>query len=186
MTAGFTPVEPLSPEHELDQFDCGTHSLDHWLRTWARHSQREGSTRTFVICPLGSRRVVGYHSLAGAAAARDETPKKVGRPLAPNLPVPLVLLARLAVDRSHQGRGLGRDLLRDAFLRTLRSADLVGAVALMVNAKDDEARRFYEHWGFLPSPLQPLQLFLPLKTLRAAMLEAGGRAHHMRPPPTRT
>jgi GNAT superfamily N-acetyltransferase len=118
-------------------------------------------------------RVVGFHSLTGASASPEEPPRRVVRPLAPNLPVPLVLLARLAVDRTVQGRGLGRSLLEDAFVRALQAAQHIGAVAMMVNAKDDEARRFYEHYGFLPSPLQPLQLFLPLKTIRRAVLAAG-------------
>lgn len=173
MLDGFTTVQPLAAEHELDQLECGARALDHWLRTWARHSQRDGSARTFVVCPNGTRRVVGFHSLTAAAGGREDTPRRVARPLAPNLPVPLVLLARLAVDRSVQGRGVGMALMLDAFLRTVRSADQVGAVAMMVHAKDDEARRFYEQWGFLPSPLHPLQLLLPLETIRAAILQSG-------------
>jgi GNAT superfamily N-acetyltransferase len=174
MPAGFTSVQALAPEHELDEFDCGTRPLDHWLRTWARHSQREGSARTFVICPTGTRRVVGFHSLTAAAAGREDAPRRIARPLAPNLPVPLVLLARLAVDRSARGQGLGKALMLDAFSRTVRSAEEIGAVAMMVHAKDDVARGFYERWGFLPSPLHPLQLFLPLKTIRAAIRLAAG------------
>ncbi len=172
MPTSFTKIEPLAPEHELEEFECGTAALDHWLHTWARHSQRVGSARTFVACSGRSHRVVGFHSLTSASASRDEAPRRVARPLAPSLPVPLVLLARLAVDRSFQGQGLGRALMLDAFLRTVRSADQVGAAAMMVHAKDDEARAFYEHWGFLPSPLQPLQLFLPLETIRKAILAA--------------
>jgi GNAT superfamily N-acetyltransferase len=174
MPPGFTSVQPLAHEHELDEFDCGTRALDHWLRTWARHSQREGSARTFVICPAGTRRVVGFHSLTAAAAGREAAPRRIARPLSPNLPVPLVLLARLAVDGSAQGLGLGKALMLDAFSRTVRSAEEIGAVAMMVHAKDGDARAFYEHWGFLPSPLHPLQLFLPLKTIRAAIVKAAG------------
>ena len=70
MLDGFDPIESLAAAHELDEFDCGTHALNHWLRTWARHSQREASARTFVVCPEGSRRVAGFHSLAGASASR--------------------------------------------------------------------------------------------------------------------
>src|SRR5215471_9641637 len=135
MPAGFMSAQPLAPEHELDEFDCGTRALDHWLRTWARHRQREGSARTFVICPTGTRRVVGFHSLTAAAAGREDAPRRIAMPLAPNLPVPLVLLARLAVDRSAQGRGLGSALMLDAFSRTVRSADKIGAVAMVVHAK---------------------------------------------------
>jgi GNAT superfamily N-acetyltransferase len=176
--AGFTSIGPLAAEHELDDFDCGTHALNHWLRTWARHSHREGSARTFVVCAEGRRRVVGFHSLSAASASREETPRKVARPLAPGLPVPLVLLARLAVDQAFHERGLGRALMGDAFVRTLRAADQVGAVAMVVHAKDDDAVSFYERWGFLPSPLQPLQLFLPLKTIRKATLTVEGGEDH--------
>jgi len=170
--AGLTRIEPLAPEHELEEFRCGRDALDHWLHTWARHSQRVGSARTFVACSGRSQRVVGFHSLTSASASRDEARRRMARPLAPDLPVPLVLLARLAVDRSFRGQGLGKALMLDAFLRTVRSADHVGAVAMMVHAKDDEARAFYEHWGFLPSPLQPLQLLLPIETVRMAILRA--------------
>src|SRR5262249_39569717 len=111
VVADFEPIEPLAPEHDLDGFDCGTHALNHWLTTWPRHSQKEGSARPFLACQDGGRRVVGFHSLAAASASREETPRKIGRPLAPRLPVPVVLLARLAVDRRHQGRGLGAALV---------------------------------------------------------------------------
>lgn len=173
MAARLTSVQPLSAEHDLDAFHCGAPSLDHWLHTWARHSHREGSARTFVVCQAGTRRVVGFHSLTAAAAGREDAPRRVTRPLAPNLPVPLVLLARLAVDRTVQGQGVATTLMLDAFSRTVQSAEHVGAVAMMVHAKDDEARSFYEHWEFLPSPLHPLQLFIPLKTIRAAIVRAG-------------
>jgi GNAT superfamily N-acetyltransferase len=168
--AGFV-IESLSADHELDEFDCGTPALNHWLKTWAHHSQRTGSTRTFVMCPEGSKRVVGYHALTAASASREEAPKALARAAWPHQ-VPLVLLARLGVDQAFKGRQLGAALMRDAFVRTVQAASQVGAVAMMVHAKDDEARRFYEHWGFTPSPLEQLQLFLPLKTIRQSMVEA--------------
>lgn len=173
MPAGFTPIDAITQDDELDEFDCGTHSLNHWLKTWARHSHRLGSTRTFVICPTGTRRVVGFHSLTMASVAKEEPPKKVTRSLGLH-PVPVALLARLAVDMDYQDGGLGGALLRDAFMRTLQAASQVGAVALMVHAKDDEAISFYQHYGFEPSPIQALQLFLPLATIRKAMIAAEG------------
>lgn len=171
MPAGFTPVAPLGADHRYDDFDCGTPALNHWLRTWAQHSERVESTKSYVVCREGRRQVVGYHALTAASAGRDDAPKKLVRLAGPH-DVPVVLLARLAVDRQHQRQGLGRLLLRDALLRTAQAADHVGAVALMVHAKDDEAPAFYEHYGFLPSPLQPLQLFLPMKTIRSAIRTA--------------
>jgi GNAT superfamily N-acetyltransferase len=168
---GFTEIQPLDRSHELDDFDCGTPALNHWLNTFARHSQKVGSARTFVLCPEGSRQVVGFHTLVAASAAQEVAPKGVARDAGPH-DVSLVLLARLAVDRNYQKRGLGNVLLKDAFVRTLQAANQVGALALMVHAKDEEAVSFYQHFGFRPSPLQPLQLFLPLKTIRRAMVEA--------------
>jgi GNAT superfamily N-acetyltransferase len=169
---GFTSVEALSRGHELDDFDCGSEALNHWLKTWARHSQRVESARTFVICLEGAGRVVAFHTLAAASASREEAPRKMTRGLGRH-EVPLILLARLGVDRKFQRRSLGKALMRDALGRTLQAAEQVGVVALMVNAKDSEARAFYEHFGFEPSPLQPLQLFLPLKTIREAVIETG-------------
>lgn len=166
MLPGFSAVEPLEADHELQGFDSGNHSLDHWLRTWALHSRRVGSAKTFVISQENTRSVVGFYALAAGSAGRHEVPKRVARDLSPQHQVPLVLLARLAVDRRYQGRKLGKALLKDAMTRTLLAADQIGVVAMVVHAKDDEACRFYEHFGFLPSPLQPHQLFIPLKTLR--------------------
>jgi GNAT superfamily N-acetyltransferase len=168
---GFAPVEALAPDHDLAGFDSGSPELDHWLAAWARHSQRVDAVRTFVVCPVGDRRVMGYHSLVATTASREEAPRRLARAAGPHA-VPLVLLARLAVSRECQGRGLDAELLRDAALRTLQAADHVGAVALMVHAKDGDARSFYEHFGFQPSPLQPLQLFLPLHTIRQAVFVA--------------
>jgi GNAT superfamily N-acetyltransferase len=111
---------------------------------------------------------VGYHSLAAGSVLRHEAPERIAQGIA-NHPVGLILLARLAVDRSEQGRGLGKALLRDALGRIEQAADVVGVRAVLVHAIDDAARRFYLHHGFQPSPVDPFQLMLLMKDLRASI-----------------
>jgi GNAT superfamily N-acetyltransferase len=174
MPAGFEAVMALEAGHKLHIFESGSHPLDHWLRTWAQHSQRTGnSARTFVICPEeDGRRVVGYYALAASSAARSDLPRKLRSGVPQEVPV--VLLARLAVDRRYQGRRLGAALLKDALARVAGVADVVGAVALAVHAKDDDACNFYRHFGFIPSPIEPAHLFLPVTTIREAVRAAAG------------
>src|SRR5206468_11500656 len=113
-------------------------------------------------------RVVSYYTLAAASVRREETPARVAKGLAAH-PVPVILLARLAVDRSEKGAGLGTGLLKDALLRTVQAADIVGCRAIMVHAKDEGARAFYERFGFEPSPVDPLRLFLLMKDIKATL-----------------
>jgi GNAT superfamily N-acetyltransferase len=158
-------VEPLSAAHRLDEFDCGKPPLDDWLKRHALASQAAGSARCFVIEADGP--VVGYYALAAAQVAPDAATERLlkGQPRA--RPIAAVLLARLAVDARHQGRGLGVALLRDALRRVDRAADEIGVRTVLVHAKDEEARRWYEQFGFEPSPADPLQLVLLMKDLRA-------------------
>ncbi len=124
-----------------------------------------GSARTYVVC-RGLRPVVGYYSLAVGAVEHAQAPTRVSKGLARH-PIPVMLLARLAVDREEQGRGLGRALLKDALLRTAQAAEIAGVRALLVHAKDAEARNWYADWNFDPSPANSYHLFLLLKDLRA-------------------
>ena len=145
----FGAVERLRRDHEVEAFDCGKEALNRYLKRHAWANQQAEAARTYVVA-LGLR-VVGYHSLAAGLVGH----------------VPVVLLARLAVDRNHQGKGLGPGLLKDALQRAAAASATIGARALLVHAKDDEARAFYEHFGFEPSPTDPLHLFLVMKDLRA-------------------
>lgn len=155
--------ERLGPTHDLDPFDSGSPQLDDWLRRRASGNEERGGSRTYVIC-LG-RRVVGFHSLATGAVLQKDAPGKVRRNM-PD-PIPMMILGGLAVDRPFQGRSLGKALLRDAIVRTLHAADIAGIRAILVHAKGDDARRFYTRFGFLPSPIDPLTLMLPLSDVRA-------------------
>lgn len=161
------PVEKLNSTHDLDASDCGKEPLDRFLKRFALANAGAGGARTYVAC-RGERRVVGYYSLAVGSVEHAAAPERVGKGLAKH-PVPVMVLARLAVDRVEQGRGLGKALLKDALLRTAQAADIAGIRALLVHAKDDEARAWYAGFDFEPSPTDPYHLFLLMKDVRAAI-----------------
>lgn len=162
-----TLVEKLNNSHDVDTFDCGKEPLDRFLKRHALVNQKASSAQTYVVC-RGDGRVVGYYSLVVGAVEHQDAPGRVTKGLARH-PVPVMLLARLAIDKSEQGQGLGKALLKDAILRTAQAADIAGMRALLVHAKDDEARAWYEGFDFEPSPTDPLHLFLLMKDLRALL-----------------
>ncbi|CUA98931.1 GNAT family N-acetyltransferase [Pannonibacter indicus] len=165
----FSAVQKLDASHEVDAFDCGKEPLDRFLQRHALVNQKAGSAQTYVVC-RGEQRVVGYYSLAVGAVEHADAPGRVGKGLARH-PIPVMLLARLAIDRAEQGKGLGKALLKDALLRTAQAAEIAGIRALLVHAKDDEARAWYEQFDFEPSPTDPYHLFLLMKDLRALLGE---------------
>ena len=154
--------EKLRPDHDLSSFDSGTPSLDDWLRRRALRNQESGGSRTYVIC--AGKRVIGYYALATSAVAQAEATGRTRRNM-PD-PIPVMVLGRLAVDSSYQGRGLGRALLRDAILRTMQAADIAGIRAMLVHAISEDARRFYERCGFQPSPVDPMTLMITMRDAR--------------------
>lgn len=164
----FGDPEPLGPDHILEGFDCGRESLSLWLPRHALQAAGAGSARTYVVVDSEQNRVVGYHALTAAALEREAASARVIKGM-PRYPVPVVLLARLAVDVSVTGRGLGAWLLRDAMLRTLAAGETVGVRALLVHALDEHARRFYLRHGLEPSPSDPLHLMILLKDIAASV-----------------
>ncbi len=156
-------IEKLRREHRLDAFDCGQPDLNAWLIKHALQNQGASAAQTYV--GLVSEAVVGYYSLAAGQVEYAGAPERLRKGLARH-PVPIMLLARLAVHKDWQGKGIGRALLRDAVLRTMQAAEIAGIRALAVHAKDDQARRYYEQFDFIPSPADPLHLFVLLKDLR--------------------
>jgi GNAT superfamily N-acetyltransferase len=166
--AGLSRPSPLTGAHERTQFDSGSPQLDAWLRERALRNQGTGASRTYVACE--GARVVAFYSLANGAVAHREAPGRLKRNM-PD-PIPVMVLGRLAVDREFQGRGLGKALLRDAILRTLQAAEIAGVRAILVHAKDENARRFYERFGFLASPANPRTLVLPLQDASAQLRSA--------------
>ena len=154
--------EPLRSDHQLDVFNSGVPSLDQWLKRRAQSNEAAGATRTFVTC-LESR-VVGYYSLAAASVIHSVATPRARRNM-PD-PAPAILLARLAVDKAMQGKGLGGDLLQDAVLRVLGAADVIGVRVLLVHALSEEAKRFYLKFGFRESPIEPMTLMVTLEELK--------------------
>jgi GNAT superfamily N-acetyltransferase len=159
-------IEKLRREHDLSQFDCSNPVLNTWLQKYAWTNQQTDSAKTYVA--LAGNRIAGYYPLTAGAVQKQESPQRIAKGLA-NHPIGVVLLARLAIDRSFQGLGLGKALLFDSLKRIDEAADIVGVRAVMVHPIDDDARRFYQHFEFEPSPADPFQLMLLLKNLRRAI-----------------
>lgn len=167
----FADPEPLGPDHILEAFDCGRASLSTWLSRHARQAAAAGSARTYVVVDAQQARVVGYHALTAAGLEREAATPRVIKGM-PRYPLPVVLLARLAVDTTVAKRGIGAWLLRDAMTRTLAAADTIGVRAMLVHAIDDAARAFYLRHGLEPSPTDPLHLMILLKDIAAALAAA--------------
>lgn len=166
--SGAGAVEALSPIHKIcaddviDSFDCGKDDLNRFLKRFALANQAANAAQTYVTCR--ATRVIGYYSLAVGSVLHEDSPARAAKGLAHH-PIPVMVLARLAVDRSAQRSGIGRALLKDALLRTAQAADIAGIRAFVVHAKDEDARRWYEQFDFEPSPTDPLHLFLLMKDL---------------------
>lgn len=156
-------IEKLRRDHPVDGFACGQPELDRFLKRYALPNQQANASQTYVA--LHEAEVIGFYSLVVGEVAFVDAPERLTKGLARH-PVPIMLLARLAVSSAWQGRRMGAYLLRDAMLRTLQAADIGGIRAFAVHAKDASARSFYEHFGFVPSPTDPLHLFLLTKDLR--------------------
>lgn len=156
-------VEKLRLDHQLDSFDCGKEELNRFLKRNAWTNQQANSTQTYVAAR--ELVVIGYYSLAAGAVAYEDASERVKKGLARH-PVPVILLARLAVDAAHQGQGIGPALLKDALRRTAQAADTIGARALLVHAKDADAKSFYEHFNFEPSLSDAYHLLLLMKDLK--------------------
>ena len=159
MSVGYTVPRLLAVDDHLEDFDSGEPELDQWLVRQAQRNQASGGSRTYVTTRDG--RVVGYYNLATGSVGHADVTGRVRRNQ-PN-PVPVILLGRLAVDLKEQGRGLGAHLLRDAIIRAVEAANIVGVRALLVHALHEQARQFYVNFDFETSPTDPLRLFLLIK-----------------------
>lgn len=157
-------IEKLHPAHTVQGFDCGREALNRFLIRYAFQNQRTGASQTYLA--LAAAEVVGYYTLVVGQVEYDGAPERLKKGLARH-PVPIMLLARLAIARHWQRKGLGSGLLKDAMCRTLEAADIAGIRAFVVHAKDEEAKAFYERYGFIASPSDPYHLFRLLKDIRA-------------------
>jgi GNAT superfamily N-acetyltransferase len=157
--------ERLGVGHDVSTFDCGVADLNDWLKKRALSNEESGASRTYVVCSAGP--VVGYYALASGGVALARAPGRVRRNM-PD-PLPVMIVGRLAVEQGWQGRNVGRSLLRDAVLRTLRAAEIGGIRAILVHAISDDAKRFYERYGFSVSPVDPMSLMITTADAKKAL-----------------
>lgn len=162
----FSPPRVLTTPDPVAEFDCGVGELNSYLRKHALQAQAGGGARTYVT--FSGTAIAGYYTLAYGSVEFEAAPSRVTKGLARH-PVPVMLLARLAVDQSFSGKGLGTELLRDALLRTLAAADIAGLRAVVVDAKNEAAKQFYQKFNFEPFPHNTLRLSLILKDVRAML-----------------
>lgn len=162
-----SPV-PITKDHDTGRFDCGVEPLNEYLRKYSLLNHSNRAARTYVA--LRGDRIAGYYTLANGSVSRDEVPARVAQGLG-RYPVPITLLARLAVDLTERGKGLGRGLLKDALLRAYQASELVGSRAVVTHAKDQTAKAFYERYQFDPSPLNEYHLYLLMKDIRSVFAQ---------------
>lgn len=160
-----SPPEKLNAAHRLESFNSGNTQLDTWLKHRALKNEAGGASRIYVLCAEGT--VIGYYCLANGAVAQTIASSRIRRNM-PN-PIPVMIIGRLAVDSHWQGRGIGKALLRDAILRTLQAADIAGIRAIVVQAISQDAKQFYEQWGFVASPIEPMILMITVKDAKASL-----------------
>ena len=162
----FEPVHKLSIADGVESFDCGHVALNEFLQRFALVNQRSNSSQTYASCNAGQ--VAGFYSLAVGSVEPSHSAPRVIKGI-PRHPVPVMILARLAIDQRYQRQGLGKALLKNALLRTVQAADIAGIRALLVHAKDEEARNWYRQWEFEESPTDAYHLFLLVKDLKALL-----------------
>ena len=161
---GVNSPAPIDRSHDTASFDCGVAPLNEYLKKYALLNHQNRSARTYVA--MRGNRLAGYYTLAAGSVSRNEVPPRVAQGLG-QYPVPVTLLARLAVDDSEKGKGLGRGLLKDAVLRALQASEIMGSRAIVTHAKDEAAKAFYQKFNFVPSPINDLHLYLLMKDVRA-------------------
>lgn len=156
--AAFAGPVLLTGNHVLVGFDCGKPALDEWLRRRALGNHESGASRTWVVVEAESTDVVAYYASSTGAIVRSAAPTRIRK----NQPeqIPAILLARMAVDQRHRGKGLGASLLKHFMLKALEVSGSVGVRVLLIHAKDEEAQAFYAHYGFVESPLDPLVMMM--------------------------
>lgn len=158
----------LTKAHDLSCFDCENDALNIYLKKYALQNQKKNAGRTFVVTPIDSNSVVGYYTLVTGSVSGEKAPIQLKKGLG-NYPVPVVLLARVAIDQKFQGVGLGKNLLKDAFLRVLQASDHIGIRAITVKAKDKKAVEFYKKYDFDPLLNDAFELYILTKNLRALL-----------------
>jgi ribosomal protein S18 acetylase RimI-like enzyme len=165
-------IEPLCAHHDRSSFSCGEPALDGYLQRQASQDVKRRVARVFVAIDAAPGQIIGYYTLSAAEFSKAELPAAAAKRL-PHYPVPAAVLGRLAVHQSCQGRGLGETLLMDAIHRTLRASEAMAVHAIVVDAKNDRAKAFYERYGFLSFATTPRRLFLSLETFEKLNVRRG-------------
>ena len=165
MGLGFSAPAKIEKGQDKEHFDCGNNALNVWLKRFALQNDAADFAKTFVVIEKNENRIVAFYSLATGCVEHEDATDRVKKGL-PRNPIPVMILARLAVDLKYQGMGLGKGLLKDAILRTLRASRYAGIRAILVHVKDEKACDFYGKHGFDPSPTNPLMMMLLLKDAR--------------------
>lgn len=156
---GLKAPAPLAQTHDSSTFYCGQDTLNNWLKNTALKNEKNGGSRTFVV--REGKKVIAYYTLAAGSVSYSEVPGKVRRNMPE--PIPVMMLGRLAVDKSHQSKGIGKALLRDAMLRVIAISKQAGVKAMMLHALTEEIKRFYLRQGFIASPTNEMTLMIPTK-----------------------
>ncbi|KTG21622.1 GCN5 family acetyltransferase [Pseudoalteromonas sp. XI10] len=162
---GIKAPELLTDEHVLDVFSCGKPELDDWLIKKALKNHKRNNTRVYVVCD-DNNKVIGYYAIAMGSVQRESALSSLKRN-SPN-PIPMVVLARLAVDEGYKGRGIGVGLLKDCVLRSVHAMNVVGGAGILVHALDDEAKAFYKRFGFNESPIDAMTLMARVIDIEAS------------------
>jgi len=158
-------IEPLGSEHNRAAFCCGVEKLDRYLQKQAGQDARNYVAAPYVLFEKTSNTVIGYYTLSGTSIVAEELPTKIAKKLPRYPSLPATLLGRLAVDKNYRGKRLGEELLMDALYRSLSHANSIASMAVVVDAKDEKARSFYERYEFIQFPDRPNRLFLPMNTI---------------------
>jgi GNAT superfamily N-acetyltransferase len=164
---GQSPVEKLTAQHEVSKFKCGQNSLDYFLRKYALENQAKDLSQTYVT--HRDQAVLGYYTLVYSSVALEDAPSPITEGMPSHRPVPVMLLARWAVHRLEQGKGVGRALLKDAFLRTAHAADIGGLRAILVDEIDDRMALFYRNHGFIDCPVGEHKLMISIQDVRISL-----------------
>lgn len=162
----FIKPELLAKHHDANKFDCGNKDLNDFLKKYARQNIKKDASKTFVTCLIETNTVVGYYTLVTGSVNHKEAPEKIKKGMSKH-PIPIILIAKLATDNNYQGKGLGKNLLKDALFRTVQVSNHIGVRAIHVNAKDESAAIFYKKYDFIESPIDEFSLFILMKDIKA-------------------
>lgn len=163
----YGPTRPVRKSDDRKSFDCGVDPLNFYLSQYAHQNQKKDAARTYVVVN-GEGKIVGYYTLVYGSMTVEETPEEISSGHG-KYPVPIILIARLAVSIEEHGKGLGKSLVRDALVRSVSAAEIAGLSAVVVDAKDADAKAFYEKMGFIPGPEDEFQLFMKTSDVRALL-----------------